>query len=86
MYNCGTLSKITRQGVRDSIKRAEIQLLELEQQLKLVDRFKKIKSELEQIIQKAYEIEKINEKIYGSKDISLKVNEINSLTREIAEI
>ena len=35
---------ITRQGVRDSIKRAEAQMLEMEERLGLARRFRKINS------------------------------------------
>lgn len=40
---------ITRQGVRDSIKRAEAQLLDMEQRLGLAKRFREMRSGLEQI-------------------------------------
>ena len=40
---------ITRQGVRDSIKRAEAQLLDMEQCLGLAKRFREMRSGLEQI-------------------------------------
>ena len=41
---------ITRQGVRDSIKRAETQLLEMEERLHLVERFFSIRESAEQIL------------------------------------
>lgn len=41
---------ITRQGVRDAIKRAECQLIEMEERLGLVKRFKDVQSGLEEII------------------------------------
>ena len=37
---------ITRQGVRDSIKRAEAQLLEMEERLALADRFRRMQNDL----------------------------------------
>ena len=40
---------ITRQGVRDAIKRAECQLFEMEERLKLVSRFKEVPKGLEEI-------------------------------------
>ena len=40
---------ITRQGVRDSIKRAEAQMLEMEDRLGLACRFRKISSDIEEI-------------------------------------
>ena len=42
-------SKITRQGVRDSIKRAESTLLELEERLGLAKRFRRIQEGLDKI-------------------------------------
>ena len=79
-------SGITRQGVRDSIKRAEAQLLDLEQQLGLVDRFDRIKTQLDVIIKRAYEIEQINAKMYNSQDITNRVEIINKTAREISEL
>lgn len=40
---------ITRQGVRDSIKRAEAQMLEMEERLGLARRFRKINADIEEI-------------------------------------
>ena len=40
---------ISRQGVRDSIKRAEAQMLEMEERLGLARRFRKISSDIEEI-------------------------------------
>ena len=44
---------ITRQGVRDAIKRAEAQMLELEERLGLSRRFRSICEDAEQIIELA---------------------------------
>ena len=41
---------ITRQGVRDSIKRAEAQMLEMEERLGLARRFRKISADIEETI------------------------------------
>ena len=40
---------ITRQGVRDSIKRAEAQMLEMEDRLGLARRFRKISTDIQEI-------------------------------------
>ena len=40
---------ITRQGVRDSIKRAEAQMLEMEERFGLARRFRKISADIEEI-------------------------------------
>ena len=45
---------ITRQGVRDSIKRAEAQLFDMEQRLGLAKRFREMRGGLEQIREAAY--------------------------------
>ena len=47
---------ITRQGVRDSIKRAEFQLLEYEEKLGLYARFIKIQEGLNKIVKNADEL------------------------------
>ena len=46
-------SGITRQGVRDSIKRAESVLLDLEERLGLARKFRQIQDGLDQIIRNA---------------------------------
>lgn len=48
---------ITRQGVRDSIKRAELTLIEMEEKLGLAKRFKEIQQGLDSIISEAHAIE-----------------------------
>ncbi len=47
---------ITRQGVRDSIKRAEAQMLEMEEKLGLSRRFRRISADAEEIRQLANDI------------------------------
>ena len=60
---------ITRQGVRDSIKRAEAQLLEMEERLGLARRFREMKAGLEQITKAAQEILDCNKRFTYSRDI-----------------
>ena len=60
---------ITRQGVRDSIKRAEAQLLEMEEWLGLARRFREMQAGLEQIQKAAREIIACNESFAYSRDI-----------------
>lgn len=79
-------SGITRQGVRDSIKRAEVQLNDLEERLGLAQRFREIKATLEAITKNAFEIEQINSRLYNSGDISARVSRINDLAHHVAEI
>ena len=52
---------ITRQGVRDSIKRAESQLLEMEERLGLAKRFLEMREGLSQICEAALRIQEYNE-------------------------
>ena len=61
---------ISRQGVRDSIKRAESQLLEMEERLGLARRFREMRAGLEQITQAAQEIIDCNQRFTYSKDIN----------------
>lgn len=60
---------ITRQGVRDSIKRAETQLLEMEERLGLAKRFREMQAGLDQIQKAAQEIIACNESFAYSRDI-----------------
>lgn len=53
-------SGITRQGVRDSIKRAEAQLIEYESRLGLASRFRQIVTSLEEITGRARDIHEFN--------------------------
>ncbi len=51
---------ITRQGVRDAIKRSEQQLVEMEERLGLAKRFRTIQETLAQICDLALEIKELN--------------------------
>ena len=61
---------ITRQGVRDAIKRAEAQLHEMEEKLGLVARFESVRSGLEEIIACADEIGEYNREHTLSREIN----------------
>ncbi len=76
-------SGITRQGVRDSIKRAEQQLRQSEELLGLVERFGEIKDTIENIVKCAQEIELINDRFCFSKDISQRVKRIVDLSGKL---
>ena len=60
---------ITRQGVRDAIKRAEQQLIEMEERLGLAKRFHTVQEELAVICDRALQIEAENEKNGGNEVI-----------------
>ncbi len=76
-------SGITRQGVRDSIKRAEYQLLEYEQLLGLAERFSEIRKTLTEITEAAQTIGRMNDRLYGSKDIASQAARIADLARQL---
>lgn len=78
-------SGITRQGVRDSIKRAESQLLEYESRLGLSGRFREISQSLEEIIQLAQEIERINDRFGASNDIYIRTSKIVRMARQLED-
>lgn len=61
------LQKITRQGVRDSVKRGEIFLYELEEKLGLFKRYKETQAVFEEIAQLSAEIEQISEGYQSQK-------------------
>lgn len=61
---------ITRQGVRDAIKRAEGQLINMEERLGLVTRFENTKSGLGEIIELSEEIAAYNRRNTLSKEIN----------------
>ena len=55
---------ITRQGVRDSIKRAETQLLEMEERLGLCKRFREMQEGLDVIIEAAQDLGANSRKVF----------------------
>lgn len=66
----GESEGITRQGVRDSIKRGEAVLLELEEKLGLCEKTVSLDNELKKIYELASKIESYNNKYFYSADIS----------------
>lgn len=77
-------SGITRQGVRDSIKRAETQLLDCEERLGLADRFRRIQRDLDEITDLAKDIERINDRFGASQEINSRTERIVALTEKIS--
>ncbi len=78
-------SGITRQGVRDSIKRAEQQLRQSEELLGLVKRFGEIRQTIAQIVRCAQEIELINDRFCFSKDITQRSRRIIELSAGLSD-
>ena len=76
---------ITRQGVRDSIKRAESQLLEMEERLGLAKRFLEMREGLSQICEAALRIQEYNEHDAYSRDVEREVGTILDTARRLCE-
>ena len=81
----GEFEGITRQGVRDSIKRGEAVLLEMEERLGLAKRFRKMQDGIERIVQCAQDINFYNNEFGYSKIIEEKADEIIRLAKELDE-
>ena len=68
---------ITRQGVRDSIKRSEQQLFELEEKLGLFKQFSKLEQGLDEISALALEIKELSQDTQITEQISLAMRSKN---------
>ena len=75
---------ITRQGVRDAIKRAEQQLLEMEERLGLARRFQDMQKSLAAICDCAIAIQYLNAQNGAVGDIDAQAAKILALAQEIA--
>ena len=75
---------ITRQGVRDAIKRAESQLFEMEDKLKFVQKYQESAALLERIRAATVEISEYNLRYGCSREINEKARSIYELAGEIA--
>ena len=76
---------ITRQGVRDAIKRAEAQLFTFEEHLGLFERNEALKSGLEEISELIKLIDEVNRKTILSRDINDATSRISTLTQMLSE-
>lgn len=76
---------ITRQGVRDAIKRAEAQLLEMEERLGLARRFRQMREGLEAIRSSAAAIAELNSRYGYSREIEEHSRRIVELTAQLGE-
>ena len=76
---------ITRQGVRDNIKRGEKALLNIENRLKLADKFMKIKDKVAKIDEIIDEIQNDSNVNLLPNGIKVKINEILTVILEINE-
>lgn len=73
---------ITRQGVRDAIKRAESQLFEMENRLGLASRFEEMRSGLDEIIDYANEINDYNLR----HSLSREINDCTAKIKTVAQL
>ena len=73
---------ITRQGVRDAVKRAEAQLIEMESKLHLAARHEELRKSLEEITACAENINRYN----LSHDLSREINDNVTKIRSLVEI
>lgn len=76
---------ITRQGVRDSIKRAEAQLLEMESKLSFAKRFEEVRAGLKQIAGYADEINEWNMQCGLSREINDATVKIKATAQSLCE-
>lgn len=78
-------TEITRQGVRDSIKLGERNLLEMEEKLGMAKRFGQMQQQLDQIVRLAKDIAFINTRRRLSDEIGQKADEIVKLANQLKE-
>ena len=76
---------ISRQGVRDAIKRAEAQLLDMESKLKLASKFDEIRSGLTEIIDCAGEIGDYNLNHSLSREVNDYTVKIKAIAMSLME-
>ena len=77
-------TQITRQGVRDSIKRAEAQLLEMEERLGLAKRFREMRDGFEAIRAAAQDIQEYNDRYGYSREIDERAKRILTLSDHLS--
>jgi predicted DNA-binding protein YlxM (UPF0122 family) len=78
-------AQITRQGVRDCIKRGETTLLLMEDKLRLVEKFGAMKKYMDEINDSAAMIDEINARYCFSSDIGLLAKKIKENVQELSE-
>ncbi len=76
---------ITRQGVRDALKRAEMQMLEMEDRLQLAKRFREMADGFGAICKAAKEISVLNNRYGYSRDIEERANRIIAVAEDLKE-
>lgn len=81
----GNYAGISRQGVRDSIKRGESVLIELEEKLGLYEKTCHLDKNLKEIYELALKIEAVNDKFFYSSDITAAAKEIQKMAEKSLE-
>ena len=76
---------ITRQGVRDSIKRGEFQLLDMEKRLGLAQRFREMRAGLEKIHDAAERIREYNDQFVFSREVQSDAGLIADTAQKLCE-
>ncbi len=77
---------ITRQGVRDAIKRAEAQLFDMEERLGLARRFQEMRRGLDEIIDCANAISEYNMHYGLSREINDTTVKIKAIAQELCDL
>lgn len=72
---------ISRQGVRDSIKRSEFQLIEMENKLNLYKRFNEVEKKTSKILECAKTIENITD----NDDIKNLAKDISTIAKQLVD-
>ena len=78
-------SQITRQGVRDCIKRGEAILIEMEEKLGLAAKFKAMQVSINEIYDTAEEIDELNKRFCFSRDVGILANKIKETAEAIGD-
>jgi len=76
---------ITRQGVRDSIKRGEKLLFDMEEKLGLVNRFLSIQNKIETVKDLVADIEELNRKKIFSNELNDRISKLKTVVNDIGE-
>ena len=85
-YEDDMRDSITRQGVRDNIKRAEAKLIDIDSKLRLIDRAKKQTELCDAVRKRLAAIEDFNMKHGCYYDISSSINHIYTLLSELEDM
>ena len=76
---------ISRQGVRDSVKRAEVQLFDMEERLGLLARLRGMRQSLEAIMADADALRKENDRCGGPANIGKLADRISSRAKDLID-